>query len=170
MYKVYLVGFMGSGKSAVGRRLSYLLKMPYYDMDKEIVKNQKRSIPEIFEQEGEAYFRKIETEFIQNFRNESCIISTGGGVAMNEKNIQIMRNTGLVLYLDATFDDIWMRIKNDKNRPIVQKSTREELQKLYNSRRRNYKKAAHITIHTNNRPLRQITEYAGYQVNRLKGE
>lgn len=68
MYKIYLVGFMGSGKSAVGRRLSYHLKMPYYDMDKEIVKRQKMSIPEIFEQHGEAYFRKLETEFLQTFR------------------------------------------------------------------------------------------------------
>ncbi|MEI4771410.1 shikimate kinase [Psychrobacillus sp. FJAT-51614] len=170
MYKVYLVGFMGSGKSAVGRRLSYLLKMPYYDMDKELVKKEKRSIPEIFEQEGEAYFRKIETDFLQNFRNESCIISTGGGVAMNEENIRIMRKTGLVLYLDATFQDIWMRVKNDKNRPVVQNSTKEELEQLYKKRRRNYKKAAHITILTGNRHLRQVTEYAGYQVNRLKGE
>lgn len=161
---------MGSGKSSVGRRLSYLLKMPYYDMDKEIVKSQKKSISEIFEQDGEAYFRNIETEFLQNFRNEACIISTGGGVAMKEKNIQIMRSTGLVLYLDASFDDIWMRIKSNKNRPIVQQSTREELEQLYKSRKRNYKKAAHITIHTEYRPLRQVTEYAGYQVNRLKGE
>jgi len=161
---------MGSGKSSVGRRLSYLLKMPYYDMDKEIVKSQKKSISEIFEQDGEAYFRNIETEFLQNFRDEACIISTGGGVAMKEKNIQIMRSTGLVLYLDASFDDIWMRIKSNKNRPIVLQSTREELEQLYKSRRRNYKKAAHITIHTEYRPLRQVTEYAGYQVNRLKGE
>lgn len=170
MYKIYLIGFMGSGKSAVGRRLSYLLKMPYYDMDKEIVKNEKRTIPEIFEQEGEAYFRKLETEFLQYFRNESCIISTGGGVAMNEMNIRIMRKTGLVLYLDASFNDIWMRIKSDKNRPIVQSSTKEELEHLYLKRRKSYKRAAHISIHTENRPLRQITEYAGYQVNRLKGE
>ena len=170
MYKIYLVGFMGSGKSAVGRRLSYLLKMPYYDMDKEIVKRQKMSIPEIFEQHGEAYFRNLETEFLLNFRKESCIISTGGGVATLDRNIKIMRNNGLVLFLDATFEDIWIRIKNDKNRPIVQRSTKEELQLLFNTRRRSYKKAAHITILTENRHLRQITEYAGFQVNRLKGE
>jgi shikimate kinase len=170
MYKIYLVGFMGSGKSAIGRRLSYLLKMPYYDMDKEIVKRQKMSIPEIFEQHGEAYFRNLETEFLLNFRKESCIISTGGGVATLDRNIKIMRNNGLVLFLDATFEDIWIRIKNDKNRPIVQRSTKEELQLLFNTRRRSYKKAAHITIRTENRHLRQITEYAGFQVNRLKGE
>ena len=112
----------------------------------------------------------VETEFLQNFRNESCIISTGGGVAMNEENVQIMRDTGLVLYLDATFHDIWMRIKNDLNRPIVQNSTKGELEQLYKHRKRFYKKAKHITIFTENRTLKQITEYAGYQVNRLKGE
>lgn len=63
-----------------------------------------------------------------------------------------------------------MRIKNDKNRPIVQNSTKEELERLYRTRRWFYKKAAHISIRTEHRPLRQITEYAGYQVNRLKGE
>ena len=54
---------------------------------------------------------------------------------MSEKNIEVMRRTGLVLYLDATFEDIWMRIKNDKNRPIVQNSTKEELERLYRTRR-----------------------------------
>ena len=139
-------------------------------MDKEIVKKQNRTIPEIFEQEGEAYFRKLETEFLLNFRKESCIISTGGGVATNEKNIRIMRETGLVLFLDATFEDIWIRIRHDKNRPIVQQSTKEDLERLYNNRKKLYKKAAHITIRTQNRHLRQITEYAAFQVNRLKGE
>lgn len=161
---------MGSGKSAIGRRLSFYLKLPYYDMDHEIVRNEEMSIPEIFEKYGEAHFRKIETEFLENFRDEYCIISTGGGVAINPENRKIMRESGLVLFLDATFPDIWKRIHKDKNRPIVQRSTKEELEKLYNERRKVYKKATHITIRTENRTLRQIVEYAGFQVNRLKGE
>lgn len=170
MRKVYLVGYMGSGKSAIGRRLSYFLRMPYYDMDKEIVRREKMTIPEIFEQKGEAYFRKIETEFLTTFRDEFCIISTGGGVAVNAENRKIMRQTGLVLFLDATFPDIWKRIHKDKNRPIVQRSTKKELEDLYYQRRRFYKSSAHITIRTEGRSLRQIVEYAAYQVNRLKGE
>ena len=67
MRKIYLVGFMGCGKSAIGRRLSYFLKMPYYDMDHEIVRQQGMTIPEIFEKYGEAHFRKIETDFLRNF-------------------------------------------------------------------------------------------------------
>ncbi|GEK33906.1 shikimate kinase [Kurthia sibirica] len=170
MRKIYLVGYMGSGKSAIGRRLSFYLKLPYYDMDTEIVRREKMKIPEIFEQHGEAYFRKIETEFLENFRDEYCIIATGGGVAISEENRRIMRETGLVLFMDATFADIWKRIHRDRNRPIVQRSTKEELEQLYNERRKSYKKAAHITIRTENRTLRQIVEYAGYQVMRLKGE
>lgn len=169
MRKVYLVGFMGCGKSAIGRRLSYFLKMPYYDMDNEIVRQQGMSIPEIFEKFGEDHFRRLETEFLQNFRDEACIIATGGGVAMNEENRRIMRRTGLVFFLDATFEDIYMRIKDDKNRPIVQRSTKNDLEQLYHQRRKYYRLAGHIRVLTEGRSIRQIVEYIGFQVNRLKG-
>ncbi len=170
MRKIYLVGFMGSGKSVIGRRLSYTLKIPYYDMDREIVRQQGMTIPEIFEKYGEEYFRKLETEFLQNFRNEACIISTGGGVAMNEENRKIMRKTGLVFFLDADFEAIYKRIKNDKNRPIVQKSTKVELEQLFYNRRKYYRAAGHIRVLTETRSIRQIVEYIAFQVNRLKGE
>lgn len=170
MRKIYLVGFMGCGKSAIGRRLSYFLKMPYYDMDHEIMRQQGMSIPEIFEKFGEAYFRKLETEFLQNFRNEACIIATGGGVAISKENRKIMRRTGLVFFLDATFEDIYMRVKNDKNRPIVQKSTKVELLQLYSYRKKFYREAGHIQVLTEGRSLRMIVEYIAFQVNRLKIE
>lgn len=168
MRKIYLVGFMGCGKSAIGRRLSYYLKMPYYDMDHEIVRQQGMTIPEMFEKYGEARFREIETEFLRTFRDEACIIATGGGVAIREENRKIMRRTGLVFFLDALFDDIYLRIRNDKNRPIVQTSTEQELKELYLYRRKFYREAGHIQVLTANRSLRQIVEYIGFQVNRLK--
>lgn len=170
MRKIYLVGFMGCGKSAIGRRLSYFLKLPYYDMDTEIVRQQGMTIPEIFEKYGEERFREIETEFLESFRDERCIIATGGGVAMNENNRRIMRRTGLVFFLDATFNDIYIRIRHDKNRPIVQRSTREQLEELYTTRRKFYNESTHIHVLTEGRTLRQIVEYIGFQVNRLKGE
>ena len=170
MRKIYLVVVMGFGKSAIGIRLSYFLKMPYYDMDHEIVRQQGMSIPEIFEKYGEVRFREIETEFLQNFRDEACIIATGGGVAISEKNRKIMRRSGLVFFLDAKFDDIYMRIRHDKNRPIVQNSTEHELEQLYNNRRKFYRQAGHIQVLTAGRTLRQIVEYIAFQVNRLKGE
>ncbi|AYC29559.1 shikimate kinase [Paenisporosarcina cavernae] len=170
MKRIYMVGFMGSGKSAIGRRLSFMLKLPYYDMDKEIVRMTGKSIPEIFEENGEAYFRQLEKDYLAATRDEWCIVSTGGGVATDLENIKLMRKTGLVLFLDATFDDLWVRIHRDPNRPIVQRSTKEELHQLYLKRRVFYKKAAHITIRTESRSLRQITEYAAFQVERLKSE
>ncbi|KOP70473.1 shikimate kinase [Lysinibacillus sp. FJAT-14745] len=170
MRKIYLVGFMGCGKSALGRRLSYLLKMPYYDMDHEIVRQQGMTIPQIFEKYGEARFREIETEFLKNFRDEACIISTGGGVAVNAENRKIMRRSGLVFFLDATFEDIYIRIQHDPNRPIVQSSTKEELEKLYHYRRKFYREAGHIQVLTEGRTIRQILEYLVFQVKRLKGE
>lgn len=170
MNKVYLIGFMGCGKTAIGKRLSFALRIPFYDMDKEIVKQQGMSIPDIFEKHGEPYFRNLETEFLKTFRNEFCIISTGGGVAMSEENQKIMRSTGLVLFLNAAFSDIWMRIHKDKNRPIVQRSTKEEIENLYQVRYPTYKKTAHISVRTEGKTLKQITEYCAYQVNRLKNE
>lgn len=170
MKKIYLIGFMGSGKSAIGRRLSFLLKIPYYDMDHEIVRKVGMSISEIFNHHGEEFFRKQEQEFLRDFRDEWCIISTGGGVAVNSVNSKIMKQSGLVLFLDATFPDIWKRIHRDVRRPIVQSSTKEELSNLYVMRKRYYKSAAHITIRTEGRTLRQITDYAAFQVNRLKSE
>ena len=89
---------------------------------------------------------------------------------MNAHNRAIMRESGLVLFLDATFPDIWKRIHKDKNRPIVQQSTKEELEALYHERRKYYKQCSHISVRTEDRTLRQIVEYCGFQVNRLKGE
>ncbi|WP_203333013.1 shikimate kinase [Planococcus beigongshangi] len=170
MKRIYLVGFMGCGKSAVGRRLSFLLKMPYYDMDKEIVRQNGMAITEIFETFGEAHFRNLETQFLKDLKHEDCIISTGGGVSIREENRKIMRQTGLVLFLDAPFREIWRRIHKDTKRPIVVKSTREQIEAMYKARYPLYKAAAHITIRTEFRTLRQITQYAAFQVNRLKGE
>ena len=170
MNKIYLVGFMGSGKSAIGRRLSFALKLPYYDMDREIEKKMDMEISEIFATYGEEYFRDLETTFLKEFRDEHCIISTGGGVAMREENRQIMKKTGLVFHLCASFPFIWLRIAKDKRRPIVQRSTKEEIESLYYKRRKLYFQAAHITIKTDGMTLRQVTDTLAYHVKRLKSE
>ena len=98
MKKMYLIGYMGCGKSAIGKRLSFATKMPYYDMDNEIVKKMGMTIPEIFEKYGEEHFRDMETEFLRTFRDEYCIIATGGGVPMRKENREIMRRTGLSFF------------------------------------------------------------------------
>lgn len=168
MKKVYLIGYMGCGKSAIGRRLSYVVKMPFYDMDQEIVKKMGMSIAEIFETYGEERFREMETEFLQTFRDESCIIATGGGVPVRKVNRDIMRSTGLVFFLNAPFQNIWQRIAKPKKRPIVQRSTRAGLESLYEERKPAYLAAAHFKVETKNRTLREITDYISFQIYRLK--
>ncbi|KXH87452.1 shikimate kinase [Sporosarcina sp. HYO08] len=168
MKKVYLIGYMGSGKNAIGKRLSFATKMPFYDMDREIEKKMGMSIPEIFNTYGEAYFRDLETDFLRNFRTEACIIATGGGVPMRSENREILRKTGLVFFLNASFRDIWRRIANGKNRPIVLQSTRTELEALYLERKPQYVRAAHFKVETEHRTLREITKYIAFQVERLK--
>jgi shikimate kinase len=170
MKKVYLIGYMGCGKSAIGKRLSYATRMPFYDMDTEIVRMTGMTIPQIFETYGEEYFRDMETEFLRTFRDEHCIIATGGGVAMRQENREIMRRTGLVFFLNAPFRDIWRRISTDRNRPVVQRSTRSELESLFTKRKPHYLHAAHFKVETERRSLRDITDYIAFQIGRLKGK
>ncbi|MDW0117335.1 shikimate kinase [Sporosarcina thermotolerans] len=168
MKKVYLVGFMGSGKSAIGKRLSTLLNIPFYDMDAEISEQTGMTIHQIFETYGEESFREMETNFLRSFHDEFCIIATGGGVAMREENRSIMRKTGLVFYLNANFRDIWRRVSTDINRPIVQRSSRGELESIFNQRMPLYLKSAHIKVETADRTLKEITQYIAFQIERLK--
>lgn len=170
MKRVYLIGYMGCGKSAIGKRLSYATRLPFYDMDTEIERRTGMSIPKIFEKYGEAHFRELETEFLRSFRDEYCIIATGGGVAMREENRQIMRKTGIVFFLNAPFRDIWRRIASDSNRPVVQRSSRKELEKLFRKRMPHYLSAAHFKVETARRSLRDITDYVAFQVDRLRSD
>ncbi len=170
MKKVYLVGFMGCGKTAIGKRTSRLRKLPFYDMDHEISRQTGMTIPQIFETYGEEEFRRMETEFLNHFTEEFCIIATGGGVAMKEENRRIMRETGLVFFLNTPFRDIWRRIENDTNRPIVQRSTKNEIHTLYQKRKPIYREAAHIQVETEKRSLTEISRYIAYQIDRLKGD
>lgn len=161
---------MGSGKSAIGKRVSFATKLPFYDMDTEIEKRMQMSIPEIFDLYGEAYFRELETDIIRSFRDEYCIIATGGGVTMKKENREIMRETGLVFFLNAPFRDIWCRIASDPNRPIVQQSSRKELEALYMDRKPHYLSSAHFKVETERRSLRDITSYIAFQIERLRGD
>lgn len=161
---------MGCGKSAIGKRISFATKLPFYDMDKEIVKKMGMPIPEIFDRYGEDYFRQLETEFLRSFRDEYCIVATGGGVPMRKENRDIMRKTGIVFFLNAPFRDIWRRIATDRNRPIVQQSSRTELEALYQNRKPHYLDVAHFVVETERRSLRDITAYVAFQIGRLRGD
>ena len=114
---IYLIGFSGTGKSLSGIRAAELLKLPFVDMDDLIEYRTKKSIPEIFEQDGEDEFRKIETDILRELSEKSSrVVSTGGGVPVRELNRQIMRNSGVIIHLTATPETIHKRLTTRQSR------------------------------------------------------
>jgi shikimate kinase len=148
---IYLVGFMASGKSAIGKILAQSLEKPYLDLDDYIVEKEERSIPQIFNDKGEAYFRTQEWKYIleitQNFKG---IVSLGGGALHNQKVVDHIKLYGLMVFLNTPLDIILQRIVQNKNRPLVlnqwgeiksQETLFSELESLYLKREYLYKQA-----------------------------
>ena len=114
---IYLIGFSGTGKSLSGIRAAELLKLPFVDMDDLIEYRTKKSIPEIFEDDGEDAFRKIETDILRELSEKSSrVVSTGGGVPVRELNRQIMQNSGVIIHLTATPETIHKRLTTRQSR------------------------------------------------------
>lgn len=122
MGNVILIGFMGCGKTTVGLRLSYRLRRAVIDTDKEIEKEEKRAISDIFATDGEPYFRDKETACLQKLieRTGNQIISVGGGLPLREENRRLLHELGQVFYLCAKGETIYERLKDDTTRPLLQ--------------------------------------------------
>lgn len=122
MSNVILIGYMGCGKSTVGKRLSYRLKMPYVDTDKLIETKQETTISEIFATQGEQAFRDMETECVKSLFDfkQDYVIAVGGGLPMREENRTLMKKLGKVVYLRAKPETIYERLKDDTTRPLLQ--------------------------------------------------
>ena len=114
---IYLIGFSGTGKSLSGIRAAELIRLPFVDMDDLIEYRTKKSIPEIFEQDGEEEFRKIETGILQELSQKtSRVVSTGGGVPVREVNREIMSSSGIIILLTATPQTIHKRLTTRQTR------------------------------------------------------
>ena len=145
MKSIFFCGFMGCGKTHTGKLLAKRLKLPFVDLDEYTVKRENRSIPEIFEQSGEPYFRELESECLKEL-GEGCIVATGGGTLINENTAEYANKQGVTVFLDARFPVCYGRIKDDKNRPLAVNNTREQLYRIYLKRRKIYKKHSKITV------------------------
>lgn len=121
MENVILIGFMGCGKTTVGFRLSYRLRRTVIDTDKEIEKEEQRTISDIFAADGEAYFRDRETACLRKLAGSAYnqIISVGGGLPLREENRELLHELGQVFYLRATGETIYERVKEDTTRPLL---------------------------------------------------
>lgn len=119
-YHVLLIGFMGSGKTTVGRRLGQLFSRRSIDLDRLIARRAGMDIPEIFEREGEAGFRDRETAALESLFGEvSAIVSCGGGITVREQNRQILKKLGTVIYLKVDADEAVRRISRPETRPLL---------------------------------------------------
>ena len=167
MGNVILIGFMGSGKTTVGLRLSYRLRQAVVDTDKEIEREEKRTIADIFAAQGEAYFRDKETaclrRMIKSVKNQ--IISVGGGPPLREENRALMRELGQVFYLRAEAETIYGRLRGDTTRPLLQGSDPEEkIRRLIRERDPFYREAADVVIQVDGKSFEQILNEIEEQV------
>ena len=146
MKAVYLCGFMGCGKTTVGKILAEKLGADFYDMDEYIVEREKMKIPEIFAEKGEKYFRETETAVIKELAEKKGIIACGGGAMLKRENAEIAAENGIVVYIDVPFEVCYGRISGDNNRPIVMSNTKEELEFIYDSRIPLYRENSAVTV------------------------
>ena len=134
---VVMVGMMGAGKTAVGTAIARILAVPFLDSDEEITRAADRSIAEIFERDGEAFFRSRETEVISRLlRGEPCVLSTGGGGAfLFASNRQLINEVGVSVWLRVDIEVLWQRVRHKSTRPLLRTANpRETLRTLYDAR------------------------------------
>lgn len=153
MKTIYLIGFMGSGKSTIGSRLSTLLNKAYIDTDIYIENKYKQQITKIFHEKGEDVFRAYESDALNELPNG--IVSTGGGIVERSININIMKASGIIVYLHTSFNEITNRLKHDQTRPLW-KTNLASKKALFERRTELYENCADIVINTDNKLVNDI--------------
>ncbi|MBR5090205.1 MAG: shikimate kinase [Ruminiclostridium sp.] len=153
--KIYLCGFMGCGKSRIGKELARKSGMTFADLDEYIVEHEGMTIPDIFAKHGEPHFRKLEAKYIADMPDNS-VVALGGGAIINDDTADTAKRTGRVVLLDADFETCYARIKDDKNRPLAANNPKEKVKELYDKRRPVYKERADIVINAGGTPSQII--------------
>ena len=159
-YNIVLIGFMGVGKSTVAEHLSTMFGMDIVEMDQVIARRERMSIPEIFKQKGEEYFRNLETALLIEMQaRKNVIISCGGGAAMRERNVKEMKKNGRVVLLKADPQTILKRVKHSNERPLLNgHKDVGYIKELMETRKEKYEAAADITVDTDKKTVLQICE------------
>ncbi len=151
---IVLCGFMGCGKTTVGKIISKRTELEFIDMDSYIEKKEGCSVKEIFEKHGEEYFRELEHRACVELSNKkNCVISSGGGAMTYERNIRALEEKTRIIFLSVPLEDIKFRLRNDTKRPLLQRPDRDKaMAELYNKRLPYYNAAARYVIRPGNGP------------------
>jgi len=168
---VFLIGPMGSGKTAVGRHLARLLRFTFYDSDADIEAKTGVDVAFIFEKEGEAGFRVREKESIERLtRLDSIVLATGGGAVIEEDNRRVLAERGVVVYLATSIDQQLERTRHGRHRPLLNGADPErKLHELMQRRAALYAQIADITVSTDGRRVQVVAEEIHHELRRAQG-
>jgi shikimate kinase len=158
MKPIYLIGFMGSGKTTIGKELAACLNQQVIDTDEEIVKRENKSINDIFAQHGEQYFRNLESHILNEMNDRARVITTGGGIVLKPENRKWLSEKGIVFFLYATPEEIFKRIEMDHTRPLLKGDKKTLIHDIYETRMPLYKETAHVIIDTTNKDTAEIIQ------------
>ena len=167
--KIFLVGFMGSGKTTVGKQLSAQIGFDFVDTDHFIEKRQGLSVSEIFAQHGEAAFREIErTVLLEILQLNYAVISTGGGMPCHSNHIDVMRSNGIVVYLKTSPKSLTQRLlRSNIERPLIEGKTEHELNQYITEKlneREPFYNRAHLVVSTENFSMEELLQLLGFKV------
>ncbi|MGN0361287.1 MAG: shikimate kinase [Bilifractor sp.] len=159
-YNIFLIGFMGAGKSTIADCLHRSYGMQVVEMDSVIEQRERMPISEIFRIQGEEYFRHLETALLIELQQQNnVVVSCGGGVPMREQNVQAMKQHGRVVLLDAKPETILERVRDSHDRPLLERNkTVEYIAELMEKRRPRYEAAADIRVATDGQSAEKICE------------
>lgn len=157
---LYLVGFMGTGKSTVGRMLAQQLRRQFLDSDHEIERAQGKAVAKIFAEDGEPRFRELEREFIERGHpDHGCIVACGGGLVVTPGMLELLHRRGVVICMHAPIETILQRTMHTTHRPLLQVDDREaRLRELYAQREEIYRRTGTMVL-TDKRPMREIAAH-----------
>lgn len=163
--RIFLCGFMGSGKSTLGKKTAALLNSPFIDLDAYIENQTGKSIPEIFKQAGETTFREIESDCVNQIISlyDSVFVSLGGGTVCSEKNLDLIKKSGLLIYLQLPNNALAKRLSDSKiKRPLLSSLDENDLSNFIESKmleRKPFYSQAHLTINALNLTPQQLHQY-----------
>lgn len=157
---IFLIGFMGCGKSTNAACLAEMTGARQVEMDQMIVENEGMAIADIFKEKGEAYFRELETELIKSFVGvEPAVISCGGGAVLKEENVRLMKECGKIVLLTAEPETIYERVKDSTERPVLNGNMNVGyIEELMEKRRPKYEAAADVRVATDGKTSEEICE------------
>lgn len=156
---IYLVGFMGTGKTIVGKLLAKKLERKFVEMDEQIERKEGKRIAELFAHQGEAYFRQCETSMLNEIAKESgLIVSCGGGIVVDQHNREVLQTTGVMVCLTASVDVIYERIKGCTSRPLLAVTDPKREIKNLLAQRLPFYAQAHYTVDTSSLSVQEVVE------------